>query len=292
MNDSAINADARSSFAWRHVGEYLPLRAVSAALQLVDHEQNLKSATAFGKLYARLGRHRTKRAYENIRWALPELSEAEARRTAEASIEYMFRLFMVDTLAMPRLVNPWTWQDHVELQNLEDGLGDLLTDEPMLLISGHCGNWELLGYTLATLGFPMTALARPLDNPLIYRWLLGVREARGLRVLTKWGASKQIPELLGGEDPTGRRIAFIADQNAGEGGLFIPFFDRMASSYKSIGLLAMRYNLPVVVGTAVRIGERFKYRIKVQDRFGPDDWVDRPDPLFYITARFNHALEA
>ncbi len=279
------------AFALRNVAEYLPLRAISAALQLVDHEQNLKTASSFGRFYARWGSHRTNRAYENIRWAMPELSEAEAKRVATESIEYMFRLFMVDTLAMPRLVNPWTWQNYVELENLEASLGDMLTDRPMLLISGHCGNWELLGYILATLGFPMTALARPLDNPLIYRWLLGVREARGLRVISKWGASRQLADMIGGDDPAKRRIAFIADQNAGEGGLFVPFFDRMASSYKSIGLLAMRYDLPIVVGTAARISNRFKYRIRVEDRFGPDDWVDQKDPLYYITARFNYALQ-
>ncbi|MCP4833497.1 MAG: lysophospholipid acyltransferase family protein [Phycisphaera sp.] len=291
MTDPATGIENEPPFAWQHVGQYLPLRALAAALQLVDPEQNLRSATMFGKLYAKLGHHRTRRAFDNIRWAMPDLSEEETARIATASIEYMFRLFLVDTLAMPRLVNPWTWQEFVELDQLDASVEHLLSDRPMILISGHCGNWELLGYTLATLGFPMTALARPLDNPLIYRWLLGVREARGLRVLTKWGATKQIQELVQGSDPAGRRVAFIADQNAGEGGLFVPYFDRMASSYKSIGLLAMRYELPIVVGTAIRLGERFRYRIKVQDRFGPEDWCDRKDPLFYITARFNHALE-
>ena len=291
MTKAAISTRTAPPFSWRYPAEYLPLRAVAGALQLVDHEQNLKTATLFGRFYARIGRHRTLRAFNNIRRAMPELSEEEAMAVATKSIEYMFRLFMVDTLAMPRLLNPWTWQNYVELEGFEPSVKNLLSDRPMLLISGHCGNWELLGYTLATLGFPMTALARPLDNPLIYRWLLGVRESRGLRILSKWGASRQIPPMLRGDDPAGRRIGFIADQNAGENGIFIPFFDRLASSYKSIGLLAMRYELPIIVGTAARIGNRFKYKIQLEDRFGPEDWTDQKDPLFYITARFNHAIE-
>ena len=102
----------------------------------------------------------------------------------------------------------------------------------------------------------------------------------------------RIVSMIESADPGDRRVAFIADQNAGEGGLFVPWFGRLASSYKSIGLLAMKYEIPVVVGTARRLGgDRFKYRIELVDQFGPEAWADAPDRLFYITARFNRALE-
>ena len=112
-----------------------------------------------------------------------------------------------------------------------------------------------------------------------------------MRILTKWGATDQVARLLEGDDPVGRRIGFIADQNAGGNGLYVPFLGRLASSYKSIGLLAMRYETPIVAGFARRIGDRFAYRMEIVDRFGPEDWADQPDPLFYITARFNRAIE-
>ena len=37
----------------------------------------------------------------------------------------------------------------------------------------------------------------------------------------------------------GGTLAFIGDQNAFDKGLFVPFFDRLASAYKSIALLAI-----------------------------------------------------
>ena len=40
------------------------------------------------------------------------------------------------------------------------------------------------------------------------------------------------------------------------------FFGRKASTYKSIGLLAMQYKVPVVVGCARRINDQFKFRLK------------------------------
>jgi KDO2-lipid IV(A) lauroyltransferase len=275
----------------RHLAEYLSMRALAAAMQCVDPEINLKTAGLIGSVFAATGRRRVERAKSHLREAMPDLPESEVERISLESIRWMFRLFLVDALAMPRLVNPSNWHEHVALDDFQSGARILLSDRPVILVTGHNGNWELLGFTLAAMGFPLTALARPVDNPLIYRWVLGLREARGMRVLTKWGATDRIVSLIESDDPADRRVAFIADQNAGDGGLFVPWFGRMASSYKSIGLLAMRYDLPIVVGTARRLGDRFKYRIELVDQFGPEDWSDAPDPLFYITARYNRGLE-
>ena len=128
----------------------------------------------------------------------------------------------------------------------EAALDRLVRGEPVIFVTGHCGNWEVLGYAMSLLGFPMAALARPLDNPLINEWLLGVREARGMQIITKWGATSLLPRLI--ED--GHAVGFIADQNAGDQGLFVPFFGRLASSYKTIGLLAMRYKVPIMAASA------------------------------------------
>lgn len=292
MTTADVEIDDRSpTEKARHLAEFLSMRALSAAMQCVDAEINLKTASLIGSVFAATGRRRVERAKDHLRQAMPELGERDVERIAVESIRWMFRLFLVDAMAMPRLVNPWNWHEHVELDEFHEGARLLLSDRPVILVTGHNGNWELLGFTLATLGFPMTALARPIDNPLLYRWVLGLREARGLRVLTKWGATDRIVSMIESDDPGDRRVAFIADQNAGDGGLFVPWFGRLASSYKSIGLLAMKYDLPIVVGTARRLGDRFKYRIELVDHFGPEDWADAPDPLFHITARFNRGLE-
>ena len=134
---------------------------------------------------------------------------------------------------------------------------------------------------------PRNAIARPLDNPLVNDWLLGIRERRGMRIITKWDATDVMQDVLNG----GGTLGFIADQNAGDRGLFVPFFGRLASTYKSIGLLAMMQSVPIVCGYAHRVGAGFDYELGAQDIIYPDDWADQPDPLFYISARYNRAME-
>jgi KDO2-lipid IV(A) lauroyltransferase len=155
------------------------------------------------------------------------------------------------------------------------------------MLTGHYGNFEILGYVLATLGFEATSIARPLDNPYINEWLMGVRERKGQRIIGKKGATTEVTDVL---ERRGT-VCFIADQNAGSKGIFVDFFGRKASTYKSIGLLAMQYEVPVVIGYARRRAEPFRFHIGVQDIIYPADWRAQDDPLKYITQRYTKALE-
>ncbi len=244
-------------------------------------------ASALGTLLHRMNKKRCERTEGNIRRSYPDWPEHHVREVAEKSLQHMLKVFLVDSMVTPRLVTPETWPQYVQLGDIEPMLDRVVRGKPAILVTGHCGNWELAGHILAVLGYPCVALARPIDNPLVNRYLLGIREARGMKIITKWGATPILQETL----QSGGRVGFIADQNAGDRGMFVPFFGRLASSYKSIGLLAMRYKVQVIVAGAMRVGEQFQFRAHCFDSFGPDDWADQPDPLFYITARFNRGIE-
>jgi KDO2-lipid IV(A) lauroyltransferase len=183
-----------------------------------------------------------------------------------------------------------TWARHTRIVNLGSALEMLNAQQPCIVLTGHLGNWEVLGYLLAVLGYDINALARPIDNPLINDWLLGIRERKGLKIITKWDATDRMLGVL----RQGGALGFIADQNAGDRGLFVPFFGRLASTYKSIGLLAMRKQVPVVCGYAHRVERQervYSFEIGVVDVIRPEDWQGFRDPLYYITARYIRAIE-
>jgi KDO2-lipid IV(A) lauroyltransferase len=267
--------------------QYFILRSLSSVVHCFDVDENMRTVGAFGSLYSKLSKRRHERACDNIQRSFPQLDDFETQKLAEESIRNMFQLFAVDSLAMPRLLNRENWPDKVRMGTIGEVIPLLVREEPAIFITGHTGNWELLGFLLSLLGFKMTALARPIDNPLINDWLLGLRQSHGMEVITKFGAVPEIDQIVRNNG----RIGFIADQNAGEKGLFVPFLGRMASSYKSIGLLAMRHKVPIVTGFARRTPGRFDYELHAADIMRPESWEDKPDPLFYITARFNRAIE-
>lgn len=266
--------------------QYLGARVASTLLSSFDVDANLRTGRAIGRVMHRFDKKHRERAAVSIRRCFPEYTEDRVQALVRASFEHFIQ-FAIETLHTPRLMTEGGWSRYVKFGDVGPVMRVLNQREPVLMLTGHIGNWEILGYTLATLGYPLNALARPLDNKLLNDWVMGIREERGMRIITKWGAADEMLELIQRKEP----IAFVADQNAGHRGLFVPFFGRLASTYKSIGLLAMRYEIPVLVGCAHRIGNTFRYEAMVQDAIYPQDWADQPDPLFYISARFNKALE-
>lgn len=266
---------------------YLAARLVAAGLGVFPVDQNLRSAALLGQAVYRLDRRHRARAEASVAAAFPQWSAERVREVARASNEHLMKL-VVEVVQTPRRISPDHWVEHIELTDMGRAVEILASGRPAILLTGHLGNWEILGFYLAVMGFDTDAIARPLDHRLINDWMLGIREMRGMRIITKWNATERMLAVLG----RGGTLGFIADQNAGSRGLFVPFFGRLASSYKSIGLLAMNQQVPIICGYAHRVGPGFRYRIGTTDIIEPADWADRRDPLFYITARYNRAIEA
>lgn len=277
---------ARNQSALVNWSQYLALRLAAAAMHTFPVNRNLASAEGLGTALYHYSRRHRERAHEHLRMAMPELPESRVAAIAEASMQHFLKLG-TEVMFTTRLIQQDTWARHVRFNNLDESLDLVLSDRPTILVTGHYGNWEVLGYVMGLLGMDLSAVARPIDNPLVNRWLLGVRERRGMRVITKFGATDSMLEVL----DHGGTLAFIADQNAGNKGMFVPFFDRLASTYKSIGLLALRYNAPVVCGYARRRPDGFGFDVGTADIIRPEDWQEAEDPLFYLTARYTRAIE-
>ena len=278
---------ARSRPLARNLAEYVPARMLASAARCFSPEQNQQSADVVAKCYAACSRRRTARATGNIMQSFPNWSRARAHATAVASVQHLFRLAVVDAVQMDRYVHPSKWWDYVDIREVGDAIQAVQSGKSAVLITGHMGNWELIGYTLSMLGVPLHALARPLDNPLLNKWLLGIRQAWGMRILTKFGAAPEMQAILERDE----HLGFIADQNAGDRGMFVPFFGRLASAYKSIAVLAITKDVPIVVAAAFRTAPGLHYRVQVHEVIQPSQWKDKADPVYWLTARYTWGLE-
>ncbi|MFH1746281.1 MAG: lysophospholipid acyltransferase family protein [Planctomycetota bacterium] len=275
--------------ALRYIAEYMALRLWSLIVGCFPIETNLASARFMGRIWWRTFKRHRDRAMDNLRPAFGEqYSDQQLRQIARRSLEHFAQLYLVELAMTPRLINLWSWSRYVQLGNLGPALRELLAQRGAIMLTGHLGNYELLGFTLSRLGIPLVAVMRPLDNPLINRYLLASREASGLTLLYKKGATASAEHILG----NGGTVCFIADQDAGRKGLFVDFFNRPASTYKAFGLLAMQQKVPIIVGAATRHGRGFHYRFEVERIIQPSEWQSHDDPLRWITQTFSHALEA
>lgn len=277
-----------------HQSLYALLRAGLSLPHLLSPKMSGQAARTIGRTYGNLpfNRKRVIAAASRIATAMPELAESEHQQLVIKSYEHLAMLAAELTIA-PRIITDDTWPEVIELGNITDAMRPLMSDRPLMLLTGHCGNWEILGYTLAMLGYKMHVLYRPLDLRPADNWVRESRSRRGLMLLDKFGATHALPGLLRNNESVG----FVADQNAGDRGMHVPYLNRLASSYKSIALMATRFQTPILVGQARRLPPSpdhplgVRYRIELADTFGPEDWEHQPDPMFYITARYRRAIE-
>jgi KDO2-lipid IV(A) lauroyltransferase len=196
-------------------------------------------------------------------------------------------MLTIDLLFSPRLVRKDNWQQYAHVINIERPKWMMQEGKGLLMLTGHYGNFEILGYALGLFGFNIYSIARPLDNPFISNYLYGIRQQKGQKIIDKRDATSQMVQLA----EEGATLCFIADQDAGKKGVFVDFFGRKASSYKSIGLLALQYNMPIVVGVCRQKPGEFFFEVEVNRIIEPAEWADKDNPLKWVTQEYNTALE-
>ncbi len=266
---------------------YAVLRAVVGLLHVLPLETLYSGAALVADALFALSRKHRLRALGHLRRSFPEWDEARIERVARESMRSLAYLG-VEFLLITRRLSANTWRRHVRLGNISQALRTLIQrDSGVIFLTGHFGNWEVVGYTMAVFGFDSAAVARALNNPYMNTWALGQREATGLRILDKKGAANEIDDLLAG----GGAVGFIADQDAGRRGVFVDFFGRPASTFKSIALMAMRHEAPIIVGYARRLAPRLEFEICADRVIFPHEWAGRKDPMRWITREYTAELE-
>jgi Kdo2-lipid IVA lauroyltransferase/acyltransferase len=268
--------------------EYIAIRTAGFIMQMFPINVNLWTAKRIGDFWRIIDRRHAERCRVHIRAAYAnELSEAEVDRITKECFRH-WAMFATEFLAALRLVNEWSILKYVEPVGLQELFDVLLDKKGVILITGHHGNFELTAFTMAAIGFETVAIMRPLDNVYLNDYVVRTRASRGLRLMSKAGATDEVMGIL----QRGGTIGFVADQDAGRKGVFVNFFNQQASTYKSIALLAMHARVPIAIGGARRTGDRFHYECVIDRIIHPHEWDDKPDPLKWITQAYASSIES
>jgi KDO2-lipid IV(A) lauroyltransferase len=121
------------------------------------------------------------------------------------------------------------------------------------------GNWELAGSTIALSGYPISSIARALDNPLLNRLVTSVRCRSGQRIIEKKQPQRSLLQVI----KNGHFLGVISDQHAGRDGEVITFLGQPASTVRTPALLHLRYHCPMLVVLDIRAQNRPFHRVLV-----------------------------
>jgi KDO2-lipid IV(A) lauroyltransferase len=156
----------------------------------------------------------------------------------------------------------------------------------LIFVGGHIGNWEVGGAYLAARGIPIDVVVRRMTNPLFDTYLTETRQRMGVTVISDRDVVRRTARSL----QEGRAVVFLADQGVKHlASTYVPFFGRPAKTPRGPAVFALRWNIPVIFGAALR-QRSGKYRLSLEpvqvERTG-----DREADVDRVVARYTEILE-
>lgn len=128
----------------------------------------------------------------------------------------------------------------------------LSSNRPIVALTAHTGNWDLMAAYMVAIGANLSTIGKPARNEALQTALSDMREAYGIRML--WRTGKDGTRDIIKELKNNRVVAALIDQDTRVSSSWIPFFGQPAKSPSGIIALAKRYDAIIATCFNVRTG--------------------------------------
>ncbi|MFV1977705.1 MAG: lysophospholipid acyltransferase family protein, partial [Candidatus Scalindua sp.] len=157
----------------------------------------------------------------------------------------------------------------------------------VILITGHCGNWELLSLGISWKGLTTSGVARTLDNPYLNKFMEYLRTKFGNKVIYKTGALKKIFAAL----KKGESAGILIDQSVVENEAVVTeFFGEKVYAMKIPALLARKTGAAVVPLFINYLGQG-RHRIRFNEEIPLRITDNTEDDILFNTRIFTEQIE-
>lgn len=230
---------------------YLIVRLLVAVIQTLPLDVGDAVCRGLAKLAAHHLKIRRRTTRENLCRVFPNATERQ-RRNLEVAMWHSLMLMVCEIAWAQRRLHLTNWNQYVRFRGNRTILRHCLSQRPVVMVTGHFGNFEMGGYTAGLMGCESTTIARRLDNPFLHRWVERFRSAKGQRLLDKDGCANE----AGAHLAAGGTLSILADQHAGPKGCWTHFLGVPASCHKALALFSLGSGAPMIAGCARRIDGR------------------------------------
>jgi KDO2-lipid IV(A) lauroyltransferase len=183
----------------------------------------------------------------NLRNSFPEKSEAEIRVIYKQFYSYLCDL-MLETIKTMRMTEE-EYQQRVILKNPEVMRDLFAKGKSVVLMLGHCGNWEWFGPCMSlNTDFQLVVVFRPLTNPYHDRMMTSWRTRFGTEITP---VQQTLRTMVSNKNRM-TMTAFISDQAAPIGAYWTNFLHQDTSVFTGAEKVASKFGYPVVYLHAAR----------------------------------------
>lgn len=204
--------------------------------------QTQRFGRTLGRLYWLVGRRDRDRALAHLRLAFPEAEEATLETRARRCFEHLaisgcelLHLVRRPPEAAVAVLDIEGWEHVATAQQEAHGV---------LVVTGHCGNWELLGPAFASRNTPLAAIVRSFEEDWVNEATVGFRTRLGTQVIQRGepGAARQLLKIFRGQG----NLLVLIDHDIKAESVWIPFFGTLASTAIGPAQMAIRHSMIVL----------------------------------------------
>lgn len=202
-------------------------------------------------------------ALQNLKMAFGDKREDEINSIAKGAFVHLAE-FGIEWLRMPDIIQK-PKQYLIEVHHKEKIYQELKKKNGAIVLVCHTGNWEIMalmgGLLVAKpIQVPVYAVARPLQNPYLYRYAMNLRGGQGLSTIDKSGGVRGTFDCLKKENAI---VCVLIDQRVSEGSVETQFFGRPALTTSLPIVAALRLGTPIFYNFLYRTPD-LHYEMKVE----------------------------
>ena len=270
LQDLAWRLEAAAYVALLFIVRRIPLETASAL--------GGRLATTLGPL---TGSHKV--VLRNLQLAFPEMPEADRAKLARDQWDNLGR----STFELPWMDELQPSRGRVELVNGERLEAIRKSGKPVVFISGHFANWEVMPCTIVDAGVVCQMTYRAANNPYVDKLIRDARARYGVRLFAPKGSdgSRELLEAM----KRGESVALMNDQKF-NGGVAAPFMGQPAHTAAAPTRLALRFGADLQPMTVERLPDA-RFRVTVHEPIVLQNTGSRTADLEYGVAQVNAFIE-
>lgn len=175
---------------------------------------------------------------------------------------------------------------NIEIQGIEN-LKHIQEDgKPGIIFTAHTGNWQMITLAAQSVGFDLTQMYRPANNPWVDALMLRCQKLAVKNVITKGkGGPRDLLSLI----KRGDHALLLVDQKMGEG-MAIPFLGREAMTATGVARMYLNQGCPLLPARSERLHDSH-FRVTFYPPINFKPMGDHKKDMYNLLLQINVLIE-
>ena len=222
------------------------MRIIITVIASLFHSIPERIAISIGLIISWLLQHVIKFRYNIIHSQLmAAYGKTKSRDEINCLIKEIYRhlgVMLIELLRMPG-ITPKEIQKKMIFHGDDIAKKALSKGKGIIALTGHIGNWELMGPAWSQQGYKLAAIGKEMKSNAGNIFIKMIRDEKGVKTIPRNNSLKEILRTLKDDGV----IAVMIDQNmTASEGVFVEFFGHLACTLPALAVLAARSGAPVL----------------------------------------------